>query len=196
MSDNNNGLPETPSGVFGLLFNTLPKQLRLIVALVFLCLGVYVGYHYYMPKPDPTTKEEPKVPAKLNKPVTIVGKLIGMTLNRPLANVLVNEKHNPMSSAKSTSEGLYILENIVIPESKIISLTVTYSDGTVESVKDIDVSQIIPDTIGRLMIPDKLVKDTPTSKANPVPVPKNHYESKDNSKQINVQNNNGPIIIN
>lgn len=194
MSENNNGLPETPSGVFGLLFNTLPKRLRLPVALVFLCLVAYVGYHYYMPKAEPVSiQEEPKV--FVNKPVTIVGKLIGMTWNRPLANVLVNEKHNPMSSVKSTSEGLYTLENIIVPESKIISLTVTYPDGRVESV-DIDVSQIIPDTNSRLMIPDKLVKDAPASKAKPTPGPKKHYESKDNSKQVNVQDNKGTIIIN
>ena len=196
MSENNNGLPETPSGVLWLLFNTIPKPLRLIVALLFLCLVAYVGYHYYMPKPDPPTKEEPKVAVKLNKPVTIVGKLIGRTSHKPLANVSVSEEHNPIISDENINEGLYILENIVVPENKIISLKVTYTDGTVESVKDIDVSQIIPDANGRLMIPDKLVKDAPNSKTNPAPGPKNHYESKDNSKQINVQDNKGTIIVN
>ena len=196
MSENNNGLPETPSGVFGLLFNTLPKRLRLIVALVFLCLVAYVGYYYFIPKPDPPTKEEPKVAVKLNKPVTIIGKLIGKTSHKPLANVSVSEEHNPTISDENINDGLYILENIIVPESKFISLTVTYPDGTVESMKDIDVSQIIPDTIGRIMIPDKLVKDAPASKANPATGPKNHYESKDNSKQINVQDNKGTIIVN
>ena len=195
MSENNNGLPETPSGVFGLLYNTLPKRLKLIVALLFLCLIAYVGYHYYMPKSEPIPiKTEPKV--VINKPVTIVGKLIGRTSHKPLANVSVSEEHNPTISDESINEGRYILENIVVPESKIISLTVTYPDGTVESVKDIDVSQIKTDTIGRLMIPDKLVKDAPTSKANPAPGPKNHYESKDNSKQVIVPNNKGTIIVN
>ena len=194
MSENNNGLPETPSGVFGLLFTALPKRLRLIVALVFLCLVAYVGYHYYMPKPDPVSiKAEPKV--AVNKPVTIIGKLIGRISHKPLANVMVCEKHNPLSSNKSDSEGLYTLENIVVPENKIISLTVTYPEGTVESV-DIDVSQIYPDTLGWLIIPDKLVKDAPASKANPAPGPKNNYESKDNSKQVNVQDNKGTIIVN
>lgn len=195
MSENNNGLPETPSGVFGLLFNTLPKRLRLIVALVFLSLVAYVGYHYYMPKPEPIPiKTEPK--EIVNKPVTIVGKLIGKDSHKPLANVSVSEEHNPTISDESISEGRYILEKIVVPESNIISLTVTYLDGTVESVKDIDVSQIIPDSIGRLMIPDKLVKDAPASKAKNATGPKNHYESKGKSKQVIVPNNEGTIIVN
>lgn len=195
MSENNNGLPQTPSGAFGLLIDTLPKRARPIVALVFLCLVGYVGYHYFMPKPDAPTNEVSKQAVKLNTPVTLVGKLIGQTSNQPLANVMVCEKHNPLSSNKSDSEGLYTLENIVVPENKIISLTVAYPDGTVESV-DIDASQIYPDTIGRLMIPDKLVKDCPDPKADQADGPNNYYESNGKSKQINVQDNKGTIIVN
>lgn len=197
-------LPETPSGFFAVLFNAIPKPFNIVVAVGLLGGSAFGAYKYFIPAEKPPVKKEEIVTAT-TKTFTIAGELIDKTSKKPLSNVFVGEVSNPFINEPIHDGGNYILPNVKISNTQIITLVVSYPDGTKENVQDIDLSVLSPDANGRYILPIKEVRDGQTPKTEHADTKKislqkatspNHYESKGNSKQVNLPNNNGTININ
>jgi hypothetical protein len=195
MSDNNS-TSSNPWGFANNVFDTFPKWLRIIFGVIMLAGAIVFAYNYFMPN---SSHEESQI---VKKPfiATVVGQLIERKSHKPLSKVSVSEESNPLIEDESVDNGTYILEKIKIPDSKIISLVVRYPDETKEFVKDIDLSQILPDKDGRIIIPIKEVKDFIQTKPNFIKFNKEEkamprYVSKDKSQQIIIPNSKGTIII-
>jgi internalin A len=123
-------LPEGTNNLVLSLINWLPKPIGILVVIIILIGLGYLGYSKYFPKAEP-------------KLVTIVGKLIEKSSKKALSNVTVCIENQTTKCDESVdNDGFYTIDNVLIPKSKIISLLVTYGDGQIIKVKDIDVEDI------------------------------------------------------
>ncbi|MEY4906211.1 MAG: hypothetical protein RLZZ292_4026 [Bacteroidota bacterium] len=186
-------LSETPSGFLSVLFYAIPKPWNSIIAVLLLC-GISYGAYWYFIGSKNGEKPNEKPAIAVVEAITLTGKLVGITSHKPLSNAIVGLENNSFAKDETVEEGIFILENVKIPDNKLISLTVTYTDGTTFPIKDIDVSNLKPDANGRIDIGERRVKDFIPSANTPKPAgEKTSRNTQSGTKTMTINNKNGKM---
>lgn len=141
-SNRPNQLPETPIGFLSQLFNSLPKPINIIVALILLAIITYAGYYYFL-----SNKEEPAktvAPAKIQQKVYVSGRLYIDNRVPKLNEVkrLVLKNMSGINSSTLDATGKYTFENVKIPINKKLLVEVTFNDDKVVPTEEISVDSV------------------------------------------------------
>jgi Effector-associated domain 11 len=156
-----NPLPETPSGIFGQLFNTIPKPFNSLIAILLIAGAAYVGYRYFIPP-----KEAPvAIAPPTQKEVYVSGKIL-IDNGEPKPNEVkrLSLKNMPnVNAATLDATGKYTFSNVTLPANKKLLVYITFNDGKTFPTTEINVNDHTPDD-HTVYMPDLYIDRPKTAK--------------------------------
>lgn len=182
-------LPETPSGLLGIVLGWIPPPYRPIAAVVILGLAAFFAYQYYMP-----AKEEPKKSENTEKQTqtekVYVSGIIHIDNGEPKPNeikrmTLRNIDANP---ASFDGTGRFTFSGVKIPANKRLLVDITFFDGKTIPTQELIVDEMDQET-QTVRLPDLYAeRPKPATKNSPAKgwtVNIVHNGVGDNNVQIN-----------